>query len=91
MKYMTSIKVSMPAKTNLDKAKAEFSYLGKPQEYDREVYGYNGFKIENAFNDTLFLKEFNRTVNFKLDLYFSDCAFVFVSIQIESKECLDLK
>jgi len=91
MKYMTSIKVSIPAKTNLDKAKAEFSYLGKPQEYDREVYGYNGFKIENAFNDTLFLEEFNRTVNFKLDLYFLDCAFVFVSIQIESKEALDFK
>ena len=50
-----------------------------------------GFKIENVFNDTLFLEEFNKTVDFKLDLLFLDCAFVFATIQIESKESLDLK
>ena len=91
MKYLTSIKVSMPAKTNLDKAKAEFSFLGEPQEYYKEIYEYNGFKIENVFNDTLFLEEFNKTVDFKLDLLFLDCAFVFATIQIESKESPDLK
>ena len=91
MKYLTSIKVSMPAKTNLDKAKAEFSFLGKPQEYYKEIYEFNGFKIEDAFNDTLFLEEFNKTVNFKLDLLFLDCAFVFATIQIESEEPLDFK
>jgi len=91
MKYLTSIKVSMPAKTNLDKAKAEFSFLGEPQESYKEIYEFNGFKIESAFNDTLFLEEFNKTVNFKLDLLFLDCAFVFATIQIESKESLDLK
>ena len=91
MKYLSSIKVSMPAKTNLDKAKSEFSFLGKPQESYKETYEFTGFKIENAFNDTLFLEEFNKTVNFKLDLLFLDCAFVFATIQIESKEPLDLK
>ena len=91
MKYLTSIKVSMPAKTNLDKAKSEFSFLGEPQESYKETYEFNGFKIDNAFNDTLFLEEFNKSVNFKLDLLFLDCAFVFATIQIESKEPLDLK
>ena len=38
MKYITSIKVSMPAKTNLDKTKDEFSFLGKPKDYYKEIY-----------------------------------------------------
>ena len=51
MKYLTSIKVSMPAKTNLDKTKAEFSFLGKPQESFREIYEYNtiSFVLSMAF------------------------------------------
>jgi len=89
MKYITSIKVSMPAKTNLDKTKDEFSFLGKPKDYYKEIYEYNGFKIENAFNDKIFLEEFNQTVSLKLDLFFLDCAFVSAVIQIDSKTTLD--
>ena len=91
MKYITSMQVSMPAKTNLDKAKTEFSFLGEPKEIYREIYEYNGFKIEDAFNEPIFLKEFNESVNFKLDIYFLDCAFVFVAIHIDSKKPLDIK
>ena len=85
------MQVSLPAKTNLDKAKTEFSFLGEPKEIYREIYEYNGFKIEDAFNESLFLEEFNQTVNFKLNLYFLDCAFVFVAIHIDSKKPLDIK
>ena len=88
---MMYMHVSMPAKTNLDKTKAEFSFLGNQKEYFREIYEYDGFKVEDAFNNSLFLEEFNTTVHFKLDLYFLDCAFVFCSIQIDSKEPLEFK
>ena len=91
MKYLNYIKISMPAKTDLDKTKAEFSFLGEPKEFYRKIYEFNGFKIENAFNDSLFLEEFKQTVNFKLDLYFLECAFVFISFQIDSKDSLDIK
>jgi len=91
MKYITSIQISIPAKTNLEKTKTEFSIFGKPKEFYREIYEYNGFKIENAFNESIFLEEFNETVNFKLDIYFLDCAFVFVALCIDSKNPLDIK
>ena len=91
MKYITSIQISIPAKTNLDKTKTEFSIFGEPKEFYKEIYEYNGFKIENAFNESIFLEEFNETVNFKLDIYFLDCAFVFVALCIDSKNPLDIK
>ena len=91
MKYITSAQISIPAKTNLDKAKTEFSSFGEPKELYREIYEYNGFKIENAFNESIFLEEFKETVNFKLDFYFLDCAFVFVALCIDAKNSLDIK
>ena len=85
------MQVSMPAKTNLDKAKTEFSFLGEPKDIYREIYEYNGFKIEDAFNKPIFLEEFNETVDFKFDIYFLDCAFVFIDIYIDSQKPLDIK
>ena len=91
MKYITSMRISMPAKTNLEKAKAEFSFLGEPKDIYREIYEFTGFKIEDAFNESIFLEEFNETVNLKLDLYFLDCAFIFIKLCIDSKTTLDIK
>ena len=91
MKYITSMRISMPAKTNLEKAKAEFSFLGEPKDIYREIYEFTGFKIEDAFNESIFLEEFNETVNLKLDLYFLDCAFIFIKLCIDSKTSLDIK
>ena len=85
------MRISMPAKTNLEKAKAEFSFLGEPKDIYREIYEFTGFKIEDAFNESIFLEEFNETVNLKLDLYFLDCAFIFIKLCIDSKTSLDIK
>ena len=84
------MQISMPATTNLEKAKAEFSFLGEPKDIYREIYEFTGFKIENVFNESIFLEEFNETVNLKLDLYFLDCAFIFIKLCIDSKISLNI-
>ena len=39
----------MPCEADLDKAKREFSFLGKPEVYDK-IYAFSGFKINNIYN-----------------------------------------
>ena len=38
MKYISSMRISMPAKTNFEKSKADFSFLGEPKDIYREIY-----------------------------------------------------
>ena len=87
MKYLFSTKISFPAKTDLDKVKIAFSSFGEIKDFDDEIYNtFSAIKIENVFNGPIFIEENSQEINFKCDLYFLDCAFIYCSFQIDTKE-----
>ena len=62
----------MPCETDLEKAQREFSFLGKPEVYDK-IYTFSGFKINNIYNDKIFLEHFSKNISFKVDLFVLKC------------------
>ena len=85
MKYIFYQIISMPCETDLEKAKREFSFLGKPEVYDK-IYAFSGFKINNIYNDKIFLEQFNQNIHFKVDIHVIECAFIASSYEFDVDE-----
>ena len=83
MKYIFYQTISMPCEADLDKAKREFSFLGKPEVYDK-IYAFSGFKINNIYNDKIFLEHFSKNISFKVDLFVLKCAVIVLKYQFDA-------
>ena len=83
MKYIFYSITSMPCETDLDKAKREFSFLGTPEVYDH-IYSFSGFKINNIYNDKIFLEHFSKNISFKVDLFVLKCAVIILKYQFDA-------
>ena len=83
MKYIFYSTTAIPCETDLAKAKEKLSFLGKPKEYNCFHHDFKGFKIENIFNDNLFVEEINETIHFKCDVIILQFAFIYTQFQFE--------